>query len=164
MRSMTCVWSAVLSLALASCCPCQTRAASSLSAATTAPASMPSVATTTPVSPDDDHSSLCQAVIDLPELQPYFHPDAPGRGPLLIVRTGQRCDDLPLHALGQAVVFRSAEELDKGAAALELTRVDLEGDEARVKLRYSIEGVSGVVDLRRVEGRWSVVKREIAEH
>lgn len=102
---------------------------------------------------------ILQAVIDAPALQPYLHPDQPGRTPLVVVAPNP--DGLDLRKFGQPVVVKGKPVADK--AFLEFTRIEETSGGYVVEFRYAIEGLSGRFDLRREGEGWVVDKHELNE-
>lgn len=108
-----------------------------------------------------DVEAVLQAVVDLDALEPFLHPEVPGRVPLtLSVATPPT--GIALSKFGQPVRM-VASAPGGGAPCLEITQLELQGDRATVRFAYSIEGVMGSAELSKRQGRWAVVRRSVAE-
>ena len=108
----------------------------------------------------DTQKIILQIVIDLPELEQYYHLDVPGRKPLAILKNGVVSTD-GLNKFGEPVVY--IEKPDEGRAYLEFTKRDVGENTADVEFLYPAEGVRGTVNLRLANGKWEVVDKSIAE-
>ena len=109
---------------------------------------------------DKELTSMLQAVIDAPALQPYLHPEQPGRTPLTVV--AQVPGAVELRKFGQPVVLTPKAE--PGKPALELTDVKQTSAGATVAFRYPAEGITGTLDLGTdAVGRWTVRRHELHE-
>lgn len=110
-----------------------------------------------------DTSAIYQLVIDLPELGQYYHAEMPGRTPLVVLRNSLTESQPPLRKFGAPVTFMSASALGPETPFLELTRLEIVGDSARVAFEYPIEGIRGLVALVRDGGAWKVAAKELVE-
>ncbi len=106
---------------------------------------------------------LLQLVLDLPELQQYYHVDSlPERSPLRLVCSDPACADASLEKFGAPVeVSPAAPEGDQ--PYLEITRFDQQASSAEVEFRYPVEGVVGRVSLSKTGDTWSVTEARLAE-
>jgi len=113
-----------------------------------------------------EHASAVQAilqlVIDLPQLQPFLHPELPDRTPLVLIQTQEISPSLALKKFGHAVLIREMRAA-QGKPFLHVTHLDVSGSKATVRLQYAVEGVSGEVELKEKDGVWSVEKARIWE-
>lgn len=109
---------------------------------------------------DKELSSLLQAVVDATALQPYLHPEQPGRTPLKVV--AQVPGTVELRKFGRPVVVTS--KRDSGTPALELTDIRETTTGWSVDFRYPPEGISGRFDLvPGPGGGWTVQRHELQE-
>lgn len=106
------------------------------------------------------HSLIAQLVLDLPELQQYYHVDTlPDRVPVRIATGGAVADQPPLEKFGKPVRYVAA-----GEAHVVFDAIDQHGDRAEVRFRYTPEGVAGRVLLEQKDGVWRVARAELSEH
>jgi hypothetical protein len=127
-------------------------------AATSAPAesSPTAAADAAPRATADDRARIAQFALDLPALQQYYHASQPGRVPV-IVATGAHVDpSWQLSKFDQPVLFVPPDQI-AGRPFIEFTRLEVTGDQARVDLRYEVEGLRvWMVLVRSADGwRWS---------
>jgi hypothetical protein len=105
-------------------------------------------------------SSLLQVVIDAPALQPYFHPEQPGRTPLVVIT--RLPGEVELRKFGQDV--RVTSQASAGQPALEITDVTPTSSGWNVAFQYDAEGINGKFDVGRdAAGQWMVQKHELHE-
>jgi hypothetical protein len=108
----------------------------------------------------NDMAPMLQAVLDAPALQPYLHPEQPGRTPLTVVT--QLAGPFELRKFGQPVVISKKAEADK--PALELIDVTRTATGGTVAFRYAAEGISGTFELARdTAGRWTIQRHQLNE-
>jgi hypothetical protein len=105
---------------------------------------------------------VCQATLDLPGLEQYFHPTEPDRKPLIVVRNEALSGDVGLKKFGEPVKLVRKEDIG-GKPAFEFTSIEIDGAGAKVAFRYAVEGIRGHVELKREDGKWRVVSSDIAE-
>ena len=106
--------------------------------------------------------SIVQAVIDLPALQQFLHPEMPERKPLVLIAGGAVTPELALSKFGQRVEIVKTEDV-RGRPYLEITDWKQDGAVAAVKLAYPVEGVKGEVELQQTDGKWIVSKSRVWE-
>lgn len=120
-----------------------------------------------PTKKDEDSTQILQQIINLPQLQAYYHSDLPQRIPLVIENNKYVSTKGLLRKFNQAVVFLSKSEIvAKGKKAyLTIQSLDMnaEKQQATVIFAYAIEGVGGQVILNKVKGKWKVVKSSLYE-
>ena len=112
----------------------------------------------------DDVRQLVQMAIDLESLQKYYHSTLPGRKPLCIVKNDVVSGDLALKKFGEPVRFLSAAEAKKpGAACIQFSKIEIQGDAATVEFTYMIEGLRGTATFRKAGGTWRTEHHHITE-
>jgi hypothetical protein len=104
---------------------------------------------------------LLQALIDLPGLQPYWHPEVPGRIPLILLE-GRFGRGHQLVKFGQPVRILPRSEV-KDRPFLEITTFLVTEDGVRIGFRYRVEGVVGSVFFVRKDRTWAAKETRIAE-
>ena len=122
------------------------------------PASMPDHAEVGDSRPHsaEDVQALLQSVIDAPAMQIYYHPEIPGRRPLLMMVNEHLQQQPPLEKFSLPVVYLSPAELkgDPQAAYLELIGLSIGDQSALVEFRYRAEGLLGKAAFRRSGNTW----------
>jgi hypothetical protein len=109
-------------------------------------------------------AEIARLVVDLPQLEPYWHADREGRTPLVLVETSVIRRPLKLEKFGQAAkVWPGEVAANAKTPAFEISGITIDGDAARARFSYAVEGVVGEAELARVEGRWTVTKATVAE-
>lgn len=113
----------------------------------------------------DDITQIVKTIIELPDLQNYFHVEqSPERKPLYILKDGEIKSDLELNKFGEKVRFATCDELKKlNKPYLEFTKIDVKNNKASVVFRYRVEGIEGTVSLSRTEGGWKASEQKISE-
>ena len=103
----------------------------------------------------DEKRNIIQAMLDMPALRNYVHPETPERLPLTLV-----FDDISpaqtLEAYGRSVHIVSNAEISNfpGHAFLRILQVKVENGRAEVKAEYPVEGIYLEVHLKNVNGKW----------
>lgn len=110
----------------------------------------------------DDRAAVAQLALDSPQLQQYFHADQPGRVPVLVQVSPVIDPSWQLAKFDQPVQFVAADQVG-GRAVVEFTRLEVTGDQARVDLKYDVEGVRAWITLARTDGHWRWVDGQITE-
>jgi hypothetical protein len=113
----------------------------------------------------EDIQAVCQTSIDADRVQKYFHIDThPERSPLRIVDSAGLGQQPSLSKFGAPVVWVTAEQAKKDKTPyLELTKVEVKGDQATVRFRYAAEGISVSNSLRKTAKGWTVENTELSE-
>lgn len=115
----------------------------------------------TMANPPSDRDQVAQLVLDLDDLQPYYHvKDVPGRRPLVIRRTEPVNDRPSLTKFGEPVRY---EDEPGDAPFFEFVKIALDGDTADVEFRYPVEGLVGEAHLKKVGGTWKVESHTLTE-
>jgi hypothetical protein len=109
----------------------------------------------------DTKQTLCQMTLDLPALDGFFHPTAPNRKPLLVLKNEQ-VEKLNLVKFGEPVKFISADEV-KELPVFEFTAVEIKENTASISFKYKVEGVKGKVTFKKDGDTWQVESKEITE-
>lgn len=108
-------------------------------------------------------TDMLQVLIDVPELQQYYHADVrPERIPLRLVCADPVCKDAAPTKFGEPVVI-SDRISDPALPHLEITGVERSQDRSVIAFRYAVEGVAGRVELHRGATGWSVGTATIVE-
>lgn len=109
----------------------------------------------------DTKQTLCQMTIDLPALDGFFHPTAPNRKPLLVLKNEQ-VGGLSLVKFGEPVKFISTGEA-KELPVFEFTAIEIKENTASISFRYKVEGIKGKVNFKKDRDNWQVESKEIIE-
>ena len=113
----------------------------------------------------DDLTQLVKTVVDLPDLQNYFHIEqTPDRKPLYILKNDVIKSDLKLSKFGEQIRFATCDELKKlNKPYLEFTKLAIKNDKADVVFRYRVEGIEGNVSLTKSGDGWKASDQRISE-
>lgn len=112
----------------------------------------------------DDFNQIVRLIIDLPELQPYYHAELPGRSPLRILKQESFPEKLLLSKFGAPIAYVKQEEIREGDEAyLDFNRIGLENDKVVVEFEYPVEGVAGKAEFSNQQGAWVIQRSEIVE-
>lgn len=115
---------------------------------------------------DFDFENICQILIDLPEMNQYYHLDHfPKRKPLIIIKNKFTPDDIQLMKFGEPVIFLSKAEMSmkKVAAYIEFIDFKIVGGSAKVIFKYPAEGLVVKVALSKENNSWNVKDKIILE-
>lgn len=108
--------------------------------------------------------TLVQEVLDLPELQQYYHTDQlPERRPLRLVCTDTACKETPLEKFGEPVEVLS-QIPDGNQPYLAITQIEHNGTSAHIEFTYPPEGVAGTVVLKMKDEAWQVTESDVFEN
>lgn len=109
------------------------------------------------------NENIIQVVLDLPELQQYFHIDVlPDRSPLHLVCVESICQDVQFEKFGVPVV-KIPSDPDSSQPYLKITHIQQDESSARVLFTYPPEGIAGEVALERDGDNWNVIEAELIE-
>lgn len=113
---------------------------------------------------DDAIQDVAQAVIDMKELQMYYHVDKlPERIPLIIVKN-EYTKNLRLKKFDTNVLLIEKQKLLKMKKTyFEFTVISIANDSAKVNFSYPAEGIYGNAELSRKDGQWLVASTKITE-
>lgn len=107
--------------------------------------------------------TICQMTLDLPELQKYYHPEAPGRTPVKVIKNSFLKDKISLSKFEKPVEFIEKEEADKkNIPAFEFTSINITDKTATVEFRYAVEGIKGNAEFK-FDEKWEVVSKNLVE-
>lgn len=113
-----------------------------------------------------DFENICQILIDLPEMDQYYHVEhSPSRKPLVIIKNKFTPDGIQLMKFGEPVAFLSKPEMskDKIEAYIEFSDFKIIGKSAEVIFEYPAEGLVVKVALSRENNAWNVKDKIILE-
>lgn len=107
---------------------------------------------------------IAQLAIDIPALQQYLHPEAPGRKPLKVLLGGGASKDWKLTKFDAPVQF--VEKGDpKKTPLLEFVSLQVNGEAADAVLRYAIEGIGVKAKFSKsASGSWQLSSHSLVEH
>src|SRR5688572_23145774 len=108
-----------------------------------------------------DAQQVIQAVLDVPELQQFYHSGLPGRKPLVVVAP-RSLGNVRLRKF-EIPVTVIAKPGPQHKVYLEIVQCRITGSRAEVKFRYPVEGLWGDVRLKRWQQGWRVTKAELTE-
>lgn len=109
-------------------------------------------------------SVACQALVDLPKLQPYFHLEVPERKKTIAIVRGSACDGEALAKPGAQVTFVDA-KTPEAKFALEILEYVPATDTSRVMMSFRLEG-EGVLGQAVIEvsgAKATIVRETVAE-
>src|SRR5204863_7644146 len=109
-----------------------------------------------------DLERICQLTIDHPDLESYYHPETPGRKPLVVsdYLIGKK---LSLIKFEEPVTIVSNTKL-KGKAFFRFKDIVVTPPTATVKFEYPIEGVTGELEfMKGGSGIWQITKTTLNE-
>jgi len=108
-------------------------------------------------------TQIWQLVINLEELQAFYHAELPERKPLRILKNELMALEPALVQFGMPVMFVAPKETQKGEAFLKFVKTEVAGDKANIEFKYPIEGVKGIVSLVKDKTGWKVQTKRIVE-
>lgn len=110
-------------------------------------------------------AEVVKAVIEMPELQNYFHIEQNAdRKPLYILKSKEINTDLGLNKFGESVRLATCDELKKSNKPyLEFPKLDIKNNKAKVVFRYRVQGIEGKVSLSKADGGWKIDEQKISE-
>jgi len=111
-------------------------------------------------------ANILKIVINLPELQEYYHIDIlPERKPLIIVADEFIQYDLKIKKFGEPIIFMDKAEIKRKSikAYLEIMNFEMVNNIAKITLNYSIEGLIIDVILIKENGFWKVKESKLIE-
>ncbi|WP_299462325.1 hypothetical protein [uncultured Microscilla sp.] len=115
----------------------------------------------------NDTTQILQQIIDLPQLQPYYHSNLPERVPLVVEKNQYVFAKSALKKFDKPVVFLAKTDLvsQNTKAYLTITKlaIDTQTKKATVEFKYPIEGIGGQASLVNSQGKWEVAKASIYE-
>jgi len=107
---------------------------------------------------------ILQAVLDMKELDQYWHAEQSGRKPLQVVVTDAVAMRPPITKFGMPVQYISAEDAGKSPAYFEFTGIFYDAeDRARIEFAYPAEGIIGSATLELRAQMWQIIDRSIRE-
>lgn len=107
--------------------------------------------------------AIFQVVLDIPELELYWHVgEAPDRSPLLVLVNDITPAELALIKFDEPVQILASEEIGE-RPYFEFRSLEQAGNRASVSFAYDVEGVIGTVELELTEGLWIVLEQSLAE-
>lgn len=113
----------------------------------------------------EDLNQIIQLILDIPDLQEYFHPAIPERMHLKVVREPSFPDELAISKFGNPVKYLEREDIsgeDENYVAF--SKINVEDKQALVEFIYPIEGVVGSVYLSKKDNAWIIQETNLAEH
>lgn len=110
--------------------------------------------------------SILQLTVDLPKLQPFYHSDeVTGRKPLVLLVNEINTKCITLWKFDEPVVIvHDRNRMDSFSAYLEITKININRDNAKVTFKYIVEGVKGVANLQRINSKWMVTESKVIEY
>ena len=112
----------------------------------------------------EDFNQIVRLVIDIPDLQPYYHAELPDRSPLRILKQESFPEKLALFKFGVPVAYMKLEEIREGDEAyLDFNKISLENGKVVVEFEYPVEGIVGKVEFNSQNGVWVVQRAEVIE-
>lgn len=109
----------------------------------------------------EDLQATLQAVLSDPELLDHLHLKKPGRAPLKVA--GPNLPAKLKVTVGSHDVQVVEEPSSKKTPVLVLTKLEREGDQARIHYRFDVEGLKGRATLYLKNGRWELAANRVIE-
>ena len=167
-RNLLVTLSALSSVFVGVACSAGDDAASGRESAEVAPAAREAVAAApagaVAQATGDDLRRILQRVIDLPELDGYYHvSERPDRKPLRVVLDRSMPTGVAVTKFGEPVVFLTPQLADTTRPYLAILRLDVSGDSGYVEFSYPAEGLLGSVTLSRQDTAWLVSESRLVE-
>jgi hypothetical protein len=108
---------------------------------------------------------IIQQLLDLPELQQYYHADVPGRLPIKLLENASVPRNARLQKFDFPVAILSAAELKKQGITdyVSIHQLGSHGDTLRYNLGYSIEGVICQVRFTKQHAVWKIEDYNLVE-
>lgn len=118
--------------------------------------------------PETEIKEIIELAIELPELQQYFHVDVDSTRIPLVIKEFGTVNSKNLNGLqkfGQQVhvIDELTIKQNKITAYLNIGDWTYGGDNLRLQMDYSIEGITINVRLNRINGHWKIVDSLIIE-
>ena len=114
-----------------------------------------------------DTTHILEAIINLPQLSPFYHNELAGRTPLVIVKNSIITKAYDLKKFSTKVVFLTPEQIArnklKAYLVVKMLHLDTRSQQAQVLFEYPIEGILGKITLKKQHHNWIVVQSEVAE-
>jgi hypothetical protein len=103
-----------------------------------------------------------EVILNHPSLKKYYHPEVPGRIPLLVSEHLLE-DSVTFEIFGMPVRVAPDSALES-RPHVKFIQYDLHGHRASVTIEYRVEGVRGVFYLKKKENElWKIVKAKVTE-
>lgn len=114
---------------------------------------------------EDDTAEIVRLVLNLPELQSYYHADTvAGRKPLFILKNEILTREISLSKFGEPVKFADCDELKNTKKPyLEFTALEVKETTATAVFRYRVEGIEGRLTLNKQSDDWQIEKQQLVE-
>ncbi|GAB3839951.1 hypothetical protein [Hymenobacter jeollabukensis] len=115
--------------------------------------------------PQSERQQVLQLLLDLPDLQHFYHADLPGRLPVKFQTDAFVTPGLPLRKFNQPVLLLSARQLRQRGSRdyLHLGPLRRRHDTLDFRLGYAIEGVLAEGTLIRHTNDWRVGRYSVVE-
>ena len=116
--------------------------------------------------PTIQRQQMIQQLIDLPELQQFYHAELPERQPLKLLAGPMVTPNLVLRKFNQPVLILSQQQLARRGIRdyLNITQLRVRQDTVDFRFGYNIEGVVGAGKLVKHPQGWVVYKYYVAEN
>ena len=110
-----------------------------------------------------DIGDVVQFVLNIEDLQSTFHPELPGRKPLILLKNRYFDKDPLLMKFGELVLFLSKDDIDaKGLQNyFEFKKIQLIQGTVELYFQYPLENVNGKVTLVKKNNEWTMKDKQI---
>ena len=110
-----------------------------------------------------DIEDIVQFVLNIDDLQAFFHPELPGRKPLVLFKNQFFLDSPELIKFGEPVLFMTKEELEANNIQnyVEFKQLNYQGGTMEIYLQYPLEGLSGKIWLVKKNNAWDIKDKQI---
>ncbi len=125
-----------------------------------------SQADTMPKSQENSYCQIIDKVINLPELQQYFHVNVyPERIPLVVLVENfiSGCSKLNKFGKPIKIVVSNNEKTPSSIEFLKMIKVNISLNNAEITFLYKPEGIKGNVKLKKDKSKWIISESQIVE-
>ena len=116
--------------------------------------------------PENSYCQIIEKIINLPDLQQYFHVNVfPERAPLVILVDQFINSCVELNKFGKPVIIISSNNIEKlpSTVHLKFVNINITPVNAEAVFTYSPEGIKGMVKLKKDKSQWIVFESKIVE-
>ena len=112
---------------------------------------------------EEDIGDVVQFVLNVEDLQSSFHPEWPGRKPLILLKNRYFDQDPQLMKFGEPVLCLSKDAIDaKGLQNyIEFKKIQLIQGTVELYFQYSLENVNGKITLVKRNNEWTMKDKQI---
>jgi hypothetical protein len=114
---------------------------------------------------ENEIETLIQNILDLPELQWIYHPEANDRLPVKLLASGLVTKELNLNKFDRDVLILTRDELEtrKIPDYVNIEELSFVRDTVKFYLTYDVEGAVATGKFVKVQGRWTPLDYTVEE-